>query len=225
MKEKVAITICHKDRPENLNILLQSIRISSKENDYEIIVVDNNSSSKESQDFLNKINQFDDIDVVFQDQEFKFTQSLIEGTKHVSEDSEYLIFSHEDNIVLHKTWIDFLIESLLDNPKCGGICAGGALKFTGPNNQLYDGPNYNFLFTPKNIFNSLEGFQFSQCQNVGLFWGYRNQLESIGKNMAIVSHHGFIHHYGEGRISQDDKNEDIKTFNRLILEKARKIHI
>jgi pimeloyl-ACP methyl ester carboxylesterase len=52
--EHVSIIIVHKDRPEYLNICLQSIAVTSFNNNYEIIVVDNNSG-KDSQDFLNDI--------------------------------------------------------------------------------------------------------------------------------------------------------------------------
>lgn len=52
--EQVSIVIVHKDRPEYLNICLQSIAVTSMNNNYEIIVVDNNSGS-DSQDFLDDI--------------------------------------------------------------------------------------------------------------------------------------------------------------------------
>ena len=39
--EAISIVIVHKDRPEYLNICLQSIAVNSANNSYEIIVVDN----------------------------------------------------------------------------------------------------------------------------------------------------------------------------------------
>ena len=52
--EHVSIIVVHKDRPEYLNICLQSIAVTSFNNNYEIIVVDN-GSGQESQDFLDEI--------------------------------------------------------------------------------------------------------------------------------------------------------------------------
>ena len=40
-EEQISIVIVHKDRPEYLNICLQSIAVTSVNNNYEIIVVDN----------------------------------------------------------------------------------------------------------------------------------------------------------------------------------------
>ena len=52
--DHVSIIVVHKDRPEYLNICLQSIAVTSFNNNYEIIVVDN-GSGKESQEFLKDI--------------------------------------------------------------------------------------------------------------------------------------------------------------------------
>ena len=60
--EQVSIIIVHKDRPEYLNICLQSIAVTSINNNYEIIVVDN-GSGQETQDFLDTIEK-DGIKVI-----------------------------------------------------------------------------------------------------------------------------------------------------------------
>ena len=52
--ELVSIIIVHKDRPEFLNIALQTVSVCSTNNNIEIIVVDNNSG-KDSQAFLDDI--------------------------------------------------------------------------------------------------------------------------------------------------------------------------
>ena len=53
-EEQVSIVVVHKDRPEYLNICLQSIAVTSFNNNYEIIVVDNNSGA-DSQEYLSEI--------------------------------------------------------------------------------------------------------------------------------------------------------------------------
>ena len=42
--EQISIIIVHKDRPEYLNLCLQSIAVTSVNSNVEIIVVDNNSN-------------------------------------------------------------------------------------------------------------------------------------------------------------------------------------
>ena len=50
-EEQVSVIVVHRDRPEYLNICLQSIAVTSFNNNYEIIVVDN-ASGKDSQEYL-----------------------------------------------------------------------------------------------------------------------------------------------------------------------------
>ena len=54
VEDQISIVVVHKDRPEYLNICLQSIAVTSFNNNYEIIVVDN-GSDEESQSFLEDI--------------------------------------------------------------------------------------------------------------------------------------------------------------------------
>jgi glycosyltransferase involved in cell wall biosynthesis len=54
--EQVSIIVVHKDTPEYLNICLQSIAVTSVNNNYEVIVVDNGSGD-ETQAYLDSIEQ------------------------------------------------------------------------------------------------------------------------------------------------------------------------
>ena len=53
-EDHVSIIVVHKDKPEFLNICLQSIAVTSFNNNYEIVVVDN-GSGEDSQSFLEDI--------------------------------------------------------------------------------------------------------------------------------------------------------------------------
>lgn len=217
VSEKVSIIIVHHNEQDYLKLFLQSIRINSSFNDYEIIIVDNDSEDKV---FLSSLKD-KDIKVHF-NQNTSYSDALQKGLEYVT-DSEYLIFSHSDNVVLSKNWLDFLIGLEVDNKHCGAVSIGPLMRYTGPSGKIYDGPHYNFLFTKRNIFNAVKGFQYSQCENVGLILGYQKQLENIGKKMVMISPNGFIHHYSLGKVSQEKKNEDIKKFNRLLVESINKI--
>lgn len=117
--EQVSIIIVHKDQPEYLNILLQSIAVTSFGNNYEIVVVDN-GSGKESQDFLEDIK--DEVKVVRRDASERdgyttdgrmepglyWGPAATKGVQAADKNSKYLIFLHCDVAVLNSNWIDML---------------------------------------------------------------------------------------------------------------------
>lgn len=105
--EHISIIIVHKDRPEYLNICLQSIAVTSFNNNYEIIVVDNNSG-KESQDFLKDIEN--EVKVVRNDTNLYWSGACNKGVQAADKNSKYYIFLHCDTVVLNPAWIDLLIN-------------------------------------------------------------------------------------------------------------------
>jgi GT2 family glycosyltransferase len=106
-EEQVSIVIVHKDRPEYLNICLQSIAVTSLNNNYEIIVVDN-ASGQDSQDFLNEIEG--EVKVIRNSKNEWWSKACNIGAKAADKNSKYLIFMHCDVVVLNPAWIDLLIN-------------------------------------------------------------------------------------------------------------------
>lgn len=106
-EEHVSIIIVHKDRPEYLNICLQSIAVTSFNNNYEIIVVDNNSG-KDSQEFLKDIES--EIKVVRNDKNLYWSAACNKGVQAADKNSKYYIFLHCDVVVLNPAWMDLLIN-------------------------------------------------------------------------------------------------------------------
>lgn len=106
-EEQVSIIIVHKDRPEYLNICLQSIAVTSFNNNYEIIVVDN-GSGKESQDFLDDIK--DEVKVIRNEKNLYWGPAATKGVAAADKNSKYLIFLHCDVVVLNPAWIDLLVN-------------------------------------------------------------------------------------------------------------------
>lgn len=104
-EEQVSIIVVHKDRPEYLNILLQSIAVTSFNNNYEIIVVDN-GSGKESQDFLDEIEG--EVKVIRNEKNMFWAPAANQGAKAADKNSKYLIFLHCDVVILNPAWIDLL---------------------------------------------------------------------------------------------------------------------
>jgi len=105
--EHVSIIIVHRDRPEYLNICLQSIAVTSFNNNYEIIVVDN-ASGQESQDFLDEIK--DEVKVVRNEKNIFWSAACNKGVQAADKNSKYFIFLHCDIVVLNPAWIDLLIN-------------------------------------------------------------------------------------------------------------------
>ena len=105
--EHISIIIVHKDRPEYLNICLQSIAVTSFNNNYEIIVVDN-GSGKETQEFLDDIEK--EVKVVRNGKNLYWSMAANKGVQAADKNSKYFIFMHCDVVVLNPAWIDLLIN-------------------------------------------------------------------------------------------------------------------
>ncbi len=103
----ISIIIVHRDRPEYLNICLQSIAVTSFNNNYEIIVVDN-GSGKESQDFLKDIEG--EVKVVRNEKNLYWSAACNKGVQAADKNSKYFIFMHCDVVVLNPAWIDLLVN-------------------------------------------------------------------------------------------------------------------
>ena len=106
-EEQASIIIVHKDRPEYLNICLQSIAVTSFNNNYEIIVVDN-ASGADSQEYLNEIEG--DVKVIRNEENLYFGPAVNKGVAAADKNSKYLFFLHCDVVVLNPAWLDLFIN-------------------------------------------------------------------------------------------------------------------
>lgn len=105
--EQVSIIVIHKDRPEYLNICLQSIAVTSYNNNYEIVVVDNNSG-KDSQAFLDDIES--EVKLVRNDKNLYWSAACNKGVQKADKNSKYLVFLHSDVVITNPAWLDLLIN-------------------------------------------------------------------------------------------------------------------
>ena len=115
--EQISITVIHKDTPEYLNICLQSIAVTSFNNNYELIVVDN-GSGQETQDFLDDIEG--DVKVIRNEKNLYWSAAANKGAKAASKNSKYLIFMHSDVVITNSAWLDLLV-SVSDSHKSGYV--------------------------------------------------------------------------------------------------------
>lgn len=105
--EQISIVIVHKDKPEFLNICLQSIAVMSFNNNFEIIVVDN-GSGKESQEFLDEIK--DEVTVIRNEKNEYWSVAANKGADATNKNSKYILFMHCDVVVLNPGWLDLLVS-------------------------------------------------------------------------------------------------------------------
>ena len=113
--EQVSIIVVHKDRPAHLNICLQSIAVTSFNNNYEIIVVDN-ASDKESQDFLDDIEG--EVKVIRNEKNLYWSAAANKGAAAADKKSKYLVFMHCDVVITNPAWLD-LLTAICESQKAG----------------------------------------------------------------------------------------------------------
>jgi glycosyltransferase involved in cell wall biosynthesis len=113
-EEQVSIVVIHKDRPEYLNICLQSIAVTSLNNNYEIIVVDNSEgddrhSLEETTSYLDSLKQ-DGIKVIQNKKNAFWAPAVNQGVAKADKQSKYYLFLHCDTVIINPAWIDLLIN-------------------------------------------------------------------------------------------------------------------
>lgn len=106
-EEQISIVVVHRNRPEYLNILLQSIAVNSMNNNYELIVVDN-ASGKDTQDFLTEIEN--EVKVIRNDNNLFWSAAANKGAAAADKNSKYIVFLHTDVVILHQGWLDLLVN-------------------------------------------------------------------------------------------------------------------
>lgn len=119
--DQVSIIVVHKDRPEYLNVLLQSIAIcSANHGSYEIIVSDNNSTRTDAVNYLEDLQDQGQCKVIRNKENHYWSKAANIGAKAASKTSNYLIFMHDDVVILSPSWLDMLIN-VADGEKSGHV--------------------------------------------------------------------------------------------------------
>lgn len=115
--EQVSIIVVHHNRPEYLNICLQSIHAMSNLNNYEVIVVDN-ASDQETQEYLEVLQQ-EGIKVIKNKTNEYWSKAANQGVAVADPNSKYFIFMHADTVVLDPAWIDVMVN--LSESRSAGV--------------------------------------------------------------------------------------------------------
>jgi GT2 family glycosyltransferase len=103
----ITIIIPNKDNKETLKECLDSIKEQSTYKNYEILIVENNSTKEETFDYYQTIDGKDGVRVLYWDREFNY--SAINNFGASKANGDYLIFLNNDITVITPDWMEELL--------------------------------------------------------------------------------------------------------------------
>jgi glycosyltransferase involved in cell wall biosynthesis len=196
-QEQIAIIIPHKDRPEYLNICLQSIAITTLNTNYEIIVVDN-ASGKDSQDFLDDIQK--EVKVVKNKENMYWAAAANKGVEAASPNAKYLVFMHPDVVVLNPGWLDLLIN--VSQSQNSGLVGLELQSYFMPP-QKVDFVQEWCMLTTRKCWKDAGPFEAEKLPQIGAPFIYSVKATRKGHRPQVMRNN-LVHHY---RIFGIDINE------------------
>ena len=105
---KVSIVIPNKDYISTLKVCLKSINKLTTYENYEIIIVENNSEEKETFDFYKEIDGKDKIKVIYYpEKEFNYSKIINFGVKQA--EGEYIVQLNNDTELITPNWIQEML--------------------------------------------------------------------------------------------------------------------
>lgn len=125
----VSILIPNKDQLQTLKKCLKSIWEKTEYTNYEILIIENNSTEKETFEFYKKIDGRHHVRVLYWDKEFNY--SAINNFGATQAKGEYLLLLNNDTEVITKGWMKELL-SHCQRPEVGMV--GAKLYF--PDNTI-----------------------------------------------------------------------------------------
>lgn len=226
--EKVTIIVVHKDRPDYLNMCLQSIAALSSKNNYDIIVVDDCSKEPESADFLEEL-ETQKVKLVRNTETKYWSKSVNEAIRIADVDSKYFLLLHHDVIVLSKGWLDLLVN-VAETQNCGLV---------GQNMSFYELDDMNGKAIPVEFVQEWCMLVSRACYDacgpfhedlpqIGPAFIFTLTAQYQGFNPQVIAN-PIVHHYEETSLDQNTykKLEDdaLILIPKLIREKQKQLQI
>lgn len=106
-EELISIIIPNKDEKETLEKCLKSIREKSTYKNYEIIIIENNSTSEEIFRYYEELKKIENIRVLTWEKEFNYSAINNFGVSHAR--GEYLLFLNNDIEVITSHWLEEML--------------------------------------------------------------------------------------------------------------------
>lgn len=198
--ERVSIIIIHNDRPEYLNIILQTIAVTSINNNFELIVVDNGSGQR-SQDFLDQLEE-DGVKVIRNNENVWWSKAANQGAKAANKDSKYLVFMHHDLCITNPAWLDLMIN-VSDSSKSGLV--GMYLRSYEMNGQRYPFIDESCMLVSRECWDDAGPFNEELAQEGAPFlFTYQANRKGHSPQCIDQQQTPCVHHY---RIFAMDFNE------------------
>lgn len=104
---KISIVIANKDHADDLRRCVTSILEKSTYDNYEIIIVENNSETEEIKSYYNELKENDKITIVTYTGEFNYSAVNNLGVKHAT--GEYILLLNNDTEVITVNWMEELL--------------------------------------------------------------------------------------------------------------------
>lgn len=121
---KVSIVIPNKDHREDLERCISSILERTTYDNYEIVVVENNSTTKEIEDYYTEIEKDERVKVVRFTGPFNYSKVNNYGAEYA--DGQYILFLNNDTQVITVNWIE---ELLMYAQRKDVACVGAKLLY------------------------------------------------------------------------------------------------
>lgn len=118
---RVSIIIPTRDRASILRRCIESLKNLTDYPDYEIIIVDNQSSENETHKlYRTLVHKYRDLRIISTPLPFNFSQACNEGSRHAS--GAYLLFLNNDVEITDPNWLRELVQ-LISIPDIGAVGA------------------------------------------------------------------------------------------------------
>ncbi len=125
----VSIIIPNKDEKETLKACIQSIREKTEYSNYEIIIVENNSTTEEIFQYYKELSKDPKIRLIRWKKEFNYSAINNYGVRHAKGD--YLLFLNNDVTVITPGWIKEML-GVCQRPEVGAV----GVKLIYPDNTI-----------------------------------------------------------------------------------------
>lgn len=131
--QTVSIIIPFRDQMHFTKRCVESILKFTKRHDVEIILVNNNSQTKECADFLTEISKLNNIKIINYKYKFNYARINNIAVKHAR--GEYVVLMNNDLFVMNDNWLDIMLGETVIDPMVAAV--GG--KFLYQNRTIQHG--------------------------------------------------------------------------------------
>ena len=216
--ERVSIIIVHKDKPEYLNICLQSIAVTSVNSNIEIIVVDNNSEKKDSIDYLKELED-QGIKVVRNSKNLYWSPAINKGVEAASKSSKYFVFMHSDVVILTSGWLDLLIN-VAEGNEAGMV--GVELNSYVMQNQKIDFIEDWCVLVTRECWKSAGPYN-EEVPVLGAAFLFTIKAQNNKFNPQVIKNDNIVHHYRIFGLKYSDYERFAEKAQRDIPQLIRKL--